>query len=67
MSKKNARTSETPTYRKWLTENRERLKTAFHKEFGRQIHEWTDFAEAAYAKAHPPKKRPIHQTHRRST
>ncbi|MDU8491952.1 hypothetical protein RYA07_26925 [Pseudomonas syringae pv. actinidiae] len=55
MSKKNARTSETPTFREWVTENRERLKTAFHKEFGRQIHEWTDFAEAAYAKAHTPK------------
>lgn len=55
MSKKNARATETPTYREWVNENRERLKVAFHKEFGRQIHEWPDFAEAAYAKAHPKK------------
>jgi len=56
MSKKNARTTKPPTYSEWVNENRGVLKTAFHKAFGRQIQEWPEFAEAAYAKAHPKKK-----------
>lgn len=50
---KNARTANRPTFREWVIENRGALITAFHKAFGRQIQEWPDFAEAAYAKAHP--------------
>lgn len=43
-----------PTLAEWKRANGERLRAEFSEAFGLQVHEWYDFAEDAYAKAHPP-------------
>lgn len=44
---------EVPTYREWVGNNRAALAEQFAEQYGHQIHEWPDFAEAEYEKAHP--------------
>nr|WP_272898855.1 hypothetical protein [Pseudomonas sp. GLE121] len=36
----------------WIALHRDELAAQFSTVFGLQVHEWYDFVEAAYAKAH---------------
>lgn len=42
-----------PTLTEWKADNRAALAEQFADEYGHQIQEWPDFAEAEYFKAHP--------------
>lgn len=42
-----------PTFSEWKEQNRTELAERFAEQYGHQHHEWPDFAEAEYEKAHP--------------
>lgn len=44
---------EVPSFSEWRANNRAALADEFAEQYGHQIHEWPDFIEAEYEKAHP--------------
>lgn len=52
VKKKTADRQSSPTpLQAWVNANRDQLKAKFHRNFGRQMHEWPDFIEAEYLKS----------------